>query len=174
MAAEIDDAVRALAREAIESLSFAQLDCRFELLEKLHITIAFLGSVPESDLPPMIAALRAASAACSPFTLTFQRMGAFPSERRPRILWLGLQEQSSQFDACAHLVRSDFEKLGFQFDKEATAHITICRLRSPKPVALPQLRRRVTLDVRGLTLFQSLPAGPTTRYEALDRTAFSA
>ena len=39
-------------------------------------------------------------------------------------------------------------------------------------VTLPELANSARLHVDGLTLFQSLPAGPTTRYEAIDRTHF--
>src|ERR1700730_14094964 len=86
-AIEIDETVRALAESAAESLAAAGVVGRFELPEKMHVTVAFLGGTPESDLPAVTQALRDASASCSPFTLDFERLGTFPNQRCPRVVW---------------------------------------------------------------------------------------
>jgi 2'-5' RNA ligase len=171
VAIEIDEIVRSLAQGAAASLVSAGVVGRFELPEKMHVTVAFLGSTPESDLPAVTKAFHDASAGCSSFKLDFERLGAFPNERRPRVVWIGPAQEGAAFTSCAGRVREAFEQLGFVFEHDASAHITICR---PKlvPSRLPVLSTRATLDVKGLTLFRSIPAGPTTRYEALDRTTF--
>ena len=171
VAIEIDEPVRSLAQSAAASLAAAGVVGRFELPEKMHVTVAFLGSTPESNLAAVTQALHDASAACRPFKLDFERLGAFPNERRPRVVWIGPAQESTGFEQCAGQVREAFEQLGFSFEHDASAHITICR---PKfvPACLPVLETRATLRVKGLTLFRSVPAGPTTRYEALDRTTF--
>jgi RNA 2',3'-cyclic 3'-phosphodiesterase len=170
-AIEIDEPVRSLARGAAASLAAAGVVGRFELPEKMHVTVAFLGSTPECDMPGVRQALHDASAGCTSFKLDFDRLGAFPNERRPRVVWIGPAQESAAFNSCAGRLRETFEHLGFAFEHDASAHITICR---PKlvPSSLPALSGRATLDVKGLTLFRSIPAGPTTRYEALDRTTF--
>jgi 2'-5' RNA ligase len=172
VAIEIDDAVRSLAQSAAESLAAAGVVGRFELPEKMHVTVAFLGSTAEPNLPAVAQALKDASAACRPFTLDFERLGAFPSERRPRVVWIGPAQENTAFAACAGRVRDAFKPLGFSFEHDASAHVTICRLKFVPFRQLPALSARATLNVKGLTLFRSIPAGPTTRYEALDRTAF--
>ena len=170
-AIEIDETVRSLAQGAAASLAAAGVVGRFELPEKMHVTVAFLGSTPESELTAVTQTLQDASAGCSSFRVDFDRLGAFPNERRPRVVWIGPSQENAGFIACAGRVRTAFEQLGFAFEHDASAHITICR---PKlvPTRLPVLSARATLDVKGLTLFRSIPAGPTTRYEALDRTTF--
>jgi len=172
VAIEIDETVRSLAQSAAELLAAQGVVGRFESPEKLHVTVAFLGSTDDPNLPAVTQALHDASAGCSSFKLDFERVGAFPSERRPRVVWIGPAQESVAFASCAGRVREAFERLGFVFEHKASAHITICR---PKlvPSRLPVLSTRATLDVTGLTLFRSIPAGPTTRYEALARTTFS-
>lgn len=173
VAVEVDDAVRALARRAAMALSDGGVVGRFEPPEKLHVTLAFLGSAPQAQLNEIQEALRGASRACEAFVLEFDRVGAFPNERRPRVLWIGPAKVSEPFAACAHRVRESYERLGFRFDHDASPHITICRPKFAPSKPLPALAGSATLRVGGLTLFQSIPAGPTTRYEALERTVFS-
>ena len=174
VAIEIDEPVRSLAQSAVESLAAAGLIGRFELPEKMHVTVAFLGSTPDSNLPAVTEALHDVSASCRPFQLDFERLGAFPNERRPRVVWIGPAQESTAFATCAGRVREAFERLGFSFEHDASAHVTICRPKFVPFRELPILGKRVTLGVNGLTLFRSVPAGSTTRYEALDRTTFPA
>ncbi len=172
VAAEVDDKVRRLASTAAAALAAAGVAGRFEPLEKLHVTIAFLGSTQDVMLPAVTQALREASADCRPFELDFSRIGAFPSERRARVIWIGPAQESEAFVQCARHVRSAYERLGFTFEHDATPHVTICRPSNAERVALPALGGSTTVSVAGLTLFRSLPAGQTTRYEALERTRF--
>ena len=89
VAIEINEPVRSLAQSAVVSLAAAGVVGRFELPEKMHVTVAFLGSTPESNLTAIKQALHEVSAACRPFKLDFERLGAFPNERRPRVVWIG-------------------------------------------------------------------------------------
>jgi len=172
VAVEIDEAVRAFAAAAAQQLARAGVVGRFEPLEKLHVTVAFLGSVPEAELPGALQALRDASALCRPFELCFSVIGAFPSVRRPRVLWIGPAQESAAFAACAGHVREAYGRLGFTFDNDAVAHISICRPAFVPPNAWHPPNGSAIQSVRGLTLMRSLPAGQTTRYEALERTWF--
>jgi 2'-5' RNA ligase len=172
VAIEIDGVVRALAQSAATALAAAGVAGRFESPEKMHITVAFLGSTPQSDLAAITQALRDATLGCTEFEIDFGKLGAFPNERRPRVIWIGPVRESAAFASCAGRVREAYKALGFTFDHDAAAHITICRPKFVPPGRLPVLTGNATLCVTGLTLFQSLPAGPTTRYEALERTTF--
>ncbi len=172
VAIELNDAVRALAAKAVSALREAGVPGRFEFPEKLHVTMAFLGRVPDDRLQAVVETFRT-SGQHEPFWIDFDRLGAFPSARRPHTIWIGSTQESSGFVSCAQSVRDGFERLGFRFEHEATPHITICRVKHVAALMLPELVDNVRLPVQGLTLFQSLPAGPTTRYEAIDRTHFT-
>ena len=173
VAVEIDDAVRTLALQAAAALEASGVAGLFEAPEKLHVTVAFLGGAAQRELPAALDALRDASATCRPFTLEFGRIGAFGHEHRPRVWWIGPMQVSEEFAACAGRVREAYERLGYRFEQDATPHVTICRAKHLPPRPPPRILGSATLRVNGLTLFQSLPAGRTTRYEALERTTFS-
>lgn len=171
VAIELNDAVRSLAAQAASALRDAGVPGRYELAEKLHVTTAFLGTVPDDQLQTVMEAFRA-SGQHEPFWIDFDRLGAFPNARRPHTIWIGSSRENGGFISCAQVVRAGFERLGFRFESEATPHVTICRLKDVPAPVLPELADSARLPVEGLTLFQSLPAGPTTRYEAIDRTRF--
>lgn len=58
-----------------------------------HVTVAFLGEVPDEVLPELRVRLARAAARHSPATLSFTGAGAFPSAARARIVWLGLHAE---------------------------------------------------------------------------------
>src|SRR5579885_817712 len=64
----------------------------------LHLTLRFLGGITEAQLARAIEAAREAAA---PSELTLAGMGAFPSARAPRVVWIGVQEGSDRLAALA-------------------------------------------------------------------------
>lgn len=172
VALDIDEPARDLA-DAIEArCRKLELPARYEAREKRHVTVAFLGATPDEQLEAVAAAIARAAATCEPFTLRLDKVGAFPDERRPRIIWLGSTAAAPAFSACATAVRGALGDLGFTFDKPAVAHVTICRLKG-FALRMPELpvRRAANIRVRDVVLYQSLPAGRTTRYEERLRAA---
>jgi RNA 2',3'-cyclic 3'-phosphodiesterase len=162
----LDDEARRFAVSVSEQLASAQIPCRLERPEKLHITLAFLGSHPAERIAAFGEALARAAAQCEPFRLRLDRLGGFP-ERRPRLLWLGSSAPDQAYAACAVRVREAFGALGSHCDVNTEPHVTLCRCKLPLPaVPASALDRSVALEVRELTLYESLPDGPTTRYEA--------
>lgn len=94
---------------------------------------------------------------------------AFPHERRPKIVWIGCRDQGAPYRALAYAARSAFEPLGFTFEKNAVAHVTIARVKGGL-AHLPMLDvAPMQVHVTQAVLFESLPAGRTTRYEVRHR-----
>lgn len=170
---ELDDRVRAQCAKMIARLVEHGLDARFEPAEKLHITLAFLGWVEPEQVESIRDTLQDAASAVRPFTLTLDTLGAFPHERRPKIVWIGSRDQGMPYRMLASSTRKAYEPLGFSFDKDAIAHITIARVKGGR-AHLPMLDiQPMHLHVTKIALFESLPAGPTTRYEVLHRASLN-
>ena len=141
---------------------------RFEAAQKYHLTLAFLGWVDPSLTEPIRAAVLAVAGACKPFNLQLDRVGAFPDERRPRVVFLGAHSQPQQFRELAHMVRAAYEPMGFSFKDAAVAHITLARTgenRAPMP-SISDFES-IELPVGALTLFDSIHERETTRYEKI-------
>lgn len=166
---DLDERVRGACSDVAERLRNAGFNARFEAPEKLHITLAFLGWVDPENVDAVREALTAVAQSIAPFELTLDKLGAFPHERKPRVVWVGAREQGAAFRTLTRSARTAYEALGFTFDKEAVAHVTIARVKRGE-AHLPSLDiKPMKLTVRELTLFESIPTARTTRYEARAR-----
>jgi 2'-5' RNA ligase len=170
---DLDARVRSRCAEIAARLQAQGFGGRFEPPEKFHITLAFLGWVDAERVEPIRELFRTIAARTPRFTLSLNKLGAFPHERNPHVVWIGASEQGPAFRTLARSMREAYSELGFHFDKDAVAHVTIARVKE-QHVHLPLLEvKPMRLSVNELTLFESLPAGRTTRYEVRDRARLS-
>lgn len=147
----------------------------------MHLTAAFMGEVDESRVAPAADAVRDAAMATGEFAARLGEIGAFPSARRPRAIWVGLAEGGAEYSGATRRVREALSARGLPFDDAAPlAHITIARVRERistaerKAVAdaVGALRGTVpssAFRVSELHLFRSTlsPKGP--KYDSLAR-----
>jgi RNA 2',3'-cyclic 3'-phosphodiesterase len=155
-----------------ERLRAANLEARYEQAEKLHITLAFIGNVDPARFDEIIEAVNTAATRCRAFDMQLDRVGAFPHERRPRIVWVGSRAQGPAYRELATATRSALEARGFAFEDDAIAHVTIARIKGGgmRPVPLVDIAP-IPLRVDAIALFESLPASQSTRYEVRLRAA---
>ncbi len=98
---------------------------RISFPSSFHVTLQFLGEVPESQVPSIISALETVK--YKSFTLTMMEIGCFPSKNDPAIVWLGLQP-SIGLDKLKNAVDSAL-KWKKPDDHPFVPHITIGRIR---------------------------------------------
>ena len=70
----------------------APRDVRWTPPAQLHLTLKFLGSVPEERLDTVKKSLAGACAGASPFWLRAQGIGFFPGLRATRVIWAGFHD----------------------------------------------------------------------------------
>ena len=58
--------------------------------EAIHLTLKFFGDIPESAVADIAAVVEKAAAGAAPFSFAIGGAGVFPDQRRPRVLWLGM------------------------------------------------------------------------------------
>ncbi len=104
--------------------------------ENLHITLMFLGEVPDRRVEVVKEKLREVKTA--PFKLHLKGVGFFPSAGQVRVIWVGVEEGKEEISKLADLVGNLMKKLGFKRDKEFVAHATIARV---KKIAAEDKRR---------------------------------
>ena len=101
--------------------------------EGIHLTLKFLGEIPETQIEAVGAVVRRAASAADPFALEARGLGAFPNPRAPRVLWLGLHGEPGAMDALQRLqaaVEAGVAGLGFpREDRAFTPHLTLARVR---------------------------------------------
>jgi len=123
------DAVLALERR----LEDAGARLRWVKPENLHFTLRFLGEISEPQLNRVRSAVRDASAGIAPFRIVLASIGAFPSARRPQVLWAGIregveamEELARRLDDALALERFPREPRGF------TPHLTLARVKDAR------------------------------------------
>lgn len=98
---------------------------RWQSFEQLHLTLAFLGNVPDEAMTRLFDAAQAVSE--KPFELTVRGLGCFGTPQRPKILWAGVSPETP----VAHLyrqLRDSLLAMGFSVEHRSfRPHITLSR-----------------------------------------------
>ena len=102
---------------------------------KLHVTLAFFGDVPEAHVDDLRTAARQVVVRHQPFPASVSGSGVFPDWRRPRVVWLGLGD-NSQMMQLGNEIGVMSTALGFPPDHPFRAHLTIGRI--PRPLSATQ------------------------------------
>ena len=165
IAIDIPDDVRAAIEEAQARLKRTNLSVKISWTKvaNLHLTLQFLGDVEEVVVDKFKPALRLVAAQHQPFEVTVRGAGAFPDEKRPRVIWIGCGDTGNRLPALARAVQDAMQPLGFVPERrEFSAHLTLGRIKSPRPDAA--LTRAIdslkdttfgTLRVEAIHLFES-------------------
>jgi RNA 2',3'-cyclic 3'-phosphodiesterase len=136
IAVELDSAVRMRAEELIGILHAADADVKWVETHNLHLTLQFLGEVPEQEIAAVCKAVEKGAAQVQPFDMEVGRAGAFPNSSRPRTLWIGAKSGSQQMAELHDNIALELADLGYQDeDRKFQTHLTIGRTRSGKNVA---------------------------------------
>jgi len=154
-------------------------DVKWVAIDNVHLTLQFLGAVPEERVDPVKVAVATAAAEARPLHLELRGAGGFPSGRRARVLWAGVGGEVAQLTALVAALGRRLGPLGFAAEERPfSPHITLGRSRDPR--GAPGLAAALALAAESpgapwrateVVLFQSFlsPKGP--RYEALARAA---
>jgi RNA 2',3'-cyclic 3'-phosphodiesterase len=151
-------------------------DFRLVGQEKIHLTLKFLGDVTTEELDRVKRALEPVRERHEPFEASISGFGAFPSERKARILWAGIEAGAAPLRAVAGDVEDLLEPLGFERENRPyVPHLTLGRARGRQArldgagVSPPSLR----FTVFGVELVQSVPGKNGITYQSLATYRFS-
>jgi RNA 2',3'-cyclic 3'-phosphodiesterase len=128
--------------------------------DQWHVTLEFLGDVPESRLPAVFDAGAAASGGASACELVLDQLEHW---KRPEVLCLAAGSIPEALSALVQSLRSELQLRGFAPEtRPFRAHLTLARKirRAPPPGAVEP----VWWPVRGLSLVQSVTERSGSRY----------
>ena len=131
VALDIPDAVRAALIECSSELRKTCPAGRWLRLEGAHITLKFIGHVPDERADAIRNAL-AEIRGFAPIDLHFAGLGFFPNAKRPRVLWAGI-EAGPELAQLATAVENRMANFGIEREeREFRPHVTLARFESPK------------------------------------------
>jgi 2'-5' RNA ligase len=103
--------------------------------KNIHVTLKFLGEVPEEKIDEVFSAVRRALEGAREFTMSLKGMGGFPNLKRPRVIWVGAGSGGEELSQMAKRIEEEMEEVGFPREKRRfSAHFTIGRVKSPKNI----------------------------------------
>ncbi len=101
---------------------------RWVNVEKMHLTLKFLGDVSLENVGMVERILKSEAAKRPVMEIGIGRIGAFPKMRHPRVIWIGVEAPSELFD-LRRGIEDGVARLGYNYDKyEFTPHLTLGRI----------------------------------------------
>ncbi len=160
---------------AVRRMRDTGLPVRWVEPDQIHLTLKFLGEVRPERIGQVKAAVARVASKTRPFTLNMRGSGAFPTTRRPRVIWLGA-EATPELRCLKHDLEWELAPLGF--DREVRAfhpHITLGRARPDARAGdfrgfeelVASMDFRAAITVRSIDLMKSTLSARGARYDKL-------
>jgi 2'-5' RNA ligase len=136
--------------------------------EHMHLTLKFLGEVADEKEQVIYEVSRLAAKGARPFSLRVEEVGAFPSLKRARVIWVGVSK-SPHLATLSRRIEEGFQAVGFPAEKKPwTPHLTLGRVKGDSH--LRDLESRLaaasfpphTFTVENISIVKSIlrPSGP--------------
>ena len=101
--------------------------------EKIHLTLKFFGSIEESRINPILQSIEEFVRKTLPFSIKVRGVGAFPSLKNPRVIWIGLVDEGKILTSFQKEIETHLESIGFQLeDRSFHPHLTLGRMKSSR------------------------------------------
>ena len=177
IAVDLDDAARAAVAAEQQRLASAMGESRSSIrwvhADHLHLTIVFLGEVPEAQATAVTAAVGRPVDAV-PFQMILQGVGVFPNHGAPRAVWIAVTDGATEVVELQRELARRVAAEGVSLESRPfQPHLTLGRWRRSRPsdrrrmlaVATPVVVARTTVSRATLYHSRLSSAGPT--YTAL-------
>ncbi len=117
--------------------------------ENMHITLLFIGEVPEADVESLKNEMDE-TLAQSAFTIRLKGLGAFPSPSRPRVVWVGVEQGSIELHELHKRATTAARRAGIGFKSESFhPHVTLARVKGARNLSS---LTRIIIDMGELEL----------------------
>ena len=168
MAVDLPDEVERALGEAVRTLRDARIEgLRPVRPEGIHLTLKFLGDVPESQVGEIAQVVSEAVAGHRQFDVSTGGFGAFPNTRRPQVLWVGIEGDVGPLIRLQADVDAALVALGFPSEaRPFHPHLTLARLDR----RMPAHARRASLDAlesTGLVAGMRVPVGSVSLVQSI-------
>lgn len=133
VAIELSPDIRAQIEKIQNELKGLSADVRWVRSGGIHLTLKFLGGIQEDKIPEISSVLTQCTAETGNFNLTVHSLGAFPNATNPKVIWIGVEDESGRLLKAQQTIEKSLATIGFKKEKRAfTPHLTLGRLKSPR------------------------------------------
>jgi len=101
---------------------------RWVNFEKMHLTLKFMGDISKENIGMLEKILQSEASKRQVMEIGIGGIGAFPKERHPRVIWIGVEAPPELFD-LRRGIEDGLARLGYNYDKyEFSPHLTLGRI----------------------------------------------
>ncbi|HLI09782.1 MAG TPA: RNA 2',3'-cyclic phosphodiesterase [Ktedonobacteraceae bacterium] len=184
IALELNEALQRHLSKVIREMASALPDLRWVNPTGIHLTLAFLGELDNTQLEQATAAAAVAARQTQPFSYRLTKPGFFGSPRSPRVIWMGIEEPVGKLTRLHRVLNQDLEQRGFEIDKRPfSPHLTLARVKAPLTPDEQQTLQRLLADahlskpsppytVNGLAVMKSELSRSGAKYSAIREMPF--
>jgi 2'-5' RNA ligase len=105
---------------------------KWDTPDKFHITLKFLGDTESSQIDSIASELQKSICTLPGFDISYATVGAFPTISRPRVIWVGTEE-NEHIPRLLGIVEGVCSSFGFaKEDRPFHAHITLGRVKGTR------------------------------------------
>ncbi|HET6648344.1 MAG TPA: RNA 2',3'-cyclic phosphodiesterase, partial [Pyrinomonadaceae bacterium] len=144
--------------------------------ENIHLTLKFLGEIQTSRLINLSNAAARAAKESDPFQIALAETGVFPKHGIPRVLWIGVKDESGRLAELYTRLEDECSREGFaRDDRPFHPHLTIARLRKPEGVrdlAAAHTKMHfdpIALEISECMVIRSEPGSAGSKYTVISR-----
>jgi len=133
IALELSDEARDELSRITGVLKDANADVKWVRPASVHLTLKFLGNIPEEKVQAIAARLKKIADTVPPFKIELDGIGVFPGWNRVRVLWIGVRDPGAHAEDLAAGMEEAMTGEGFEKEKRSfRSHLTIGRVRTAK------------------------------------------
>jgi 2'-5' RNA ligase len=130
IAIELPDTTREAITVVQERLRHSRAGVRWVKPGSIHLTLKFLGNILPAQVDEIAATAAKVVVDEPPVTLCAAGLGSFPSPRKPRVIWVGLQGEVDRLAKIQAALEKALEPLGFARENRGfRPHLTIGRVK---------------------------------------------
>jgi 2'-5' RNA ligase len=130
IAIELDESIKNALTKLQERLKgeAPRGSVRWVRAEGIHLTLKFLGDVPADQIEEITKALQKSCQGFAPFSFSCGGLGCFPNLKRPRVVWVGIQEETGTLAQLKKAIEENVAPLGYPTEKRKfSPHLTLGR-----------------------------------------------
>ncbi|MEO8974083.1 MAG: RNA 2',3'-cyclic phosphodiesterase [Ktedonobacteraceae bacterium] len=143
IALELNEALQRHLSGMIHQMASALPDLRWVDPTGIHLTLAFLGDLPDEQLAEAMQATEVAAQSIMAFDYRLAHVGIFGSLRQPRVIWIGIEEPAGTLLRLHRVLNRELELRGFVVEtRPFSPHLTLSRVKNPlNPEEVQTLQR---------------------------------
>jgi RNA 2',3'-cyclic 3'-phosphodiesterase len=167
-AVEIPEEIRVSLAEAVTPVRERFPKARWVPIQNQHVTVKFLGSTYPRLVEWVTGSISTVAVRHAPFPTRVEGLGAFPSGRKARVLWAGLDDGDGRLERLAAALDEALAREFAQEKRAFTPHLTVARF--DPPVGLGPLEPAFAsepFEIDRIVLFRSHLRRPAPLYEPL-------